>query len=347
MDIHEKYIKRCFELAQKGIGNVSPNPLVGCVIVKNGLIIGEGYHAKFGEAHAEVNAINSVRNKKDLENATLYVNLEPCAHHGKTPPCATMIAQTPVKKVVISNIDPFAKVAGKGIKILKDAGIEVEIKILEKEGAFLNRRFFTFHKKERPYIILKWAESTDGFIDFNRAPNSPVGSNRITDDKGKQLVHKWRSEESAFMVGTNTALKDNPALTNRDWAGKNPVRILLDRHLKTNESLKLYDNSTETIIYTYKKSGFKNNVTFVHLKDDDNILNQILFDLHKKSIQSVVIEGGAYLLQSFINDNLWDEARVFKGSQHFLSGIKAPLLHKKPNSKNSIGNSCLRYYYNF
>ncbi|MFY0627788.1 MAG: bifunctional diaminohydroxyphosphoribosylaminopyrimidine deaminase/5-amino-6-(5-phosphoribosylamino)uracil reductase RibD [Reichenbachiella sp.] len=311
-------MKRALELAQNGIGNVSPNPLVGCVIVHKDKIIGEGWHEKYGEGHAEVNAVNSVEDKSLLKESTVFVTLEPCAHHGKTPPCADLLINHQVKKVVICNRDPFEQVDGKGIEKLITAGVEVEVGVFEKEGLELNKRFFTFHEKKRPYIILKWAQTADGFV-----ARENFDSKWISGEQSRKLVHKWRAEEDAIMVGTSTARYDNPSLTVRDWKGKNPLRVFIDKNLKLDKSLNLFDQSTPAVCYNLHKSEKLKNLEYVQLSKE-NLLEEILDDLYKRKVQSLFIEGGAKLLQSFIDQGLWDEARVFTTDVKFEKGIEAP-----------------------
>jgi diaminohydroxyphosphoribosylaminopyrimidine deaminase/5-amino-6-(5-phosphoribosylamino)uracil reductase len=321
--IHEKYIKRCIELAKNGLGTTYPNPLVGSVIVYNNQIIGEGWHQKAGNPHAEVNAIQSVKDKSLLSKATIYVSLEPCSHFGKTPPCSDLIIANKIPNVVIGTIDPFAKVAGTGIKKLIEAGTNVTVGILEDECYELNKRFFTFHTKKRPYIILKWAESNDGFIaPINRKEQKPVW---ITSELSRQLVHKWRSEEQAILVGTNTVLEDNPTLTTRNWIGNNPIRIVLDQNNKISKESHIFDNQAKTI------SISKNEMPF-----DENLASNIASFLFEQNIQSVLIEGGTKTLQTFIDSNLWDEARVFKGAISFNKGIKAPEFNFASSNKTQL-----------
>ena len=299
MDIHETYIRRCFQLAQNGLGYTAPNPIVGCVIVHNGQIISEGFHQQYGQNHAERNAILRVTNEDVLKNATLYVNLEPCSHFGKTPPCADLIIEKKIPRVVISNLDTNPEVGGKGVERLRKAGIEVITGVLEDDGRFLNRRFFTYIEKKRPYIILKWAESLDGFLGNDT-------ERQITNEALRNLVHKWRSEEPAIMVGTNTVWIDNPQLNTRAYFGKNPLRITIDRNHKLPNNLHFFDQSQPTKIY------------------ETTDLSEILTDLHTQKIQSLIVEGGAQLLQSFINQNLWDEARILTGNKHLHKGLNAP-----------------------
>ena len=344
----EKYMKRCIELAANGIGSVAPNPMVGAVIVLDGKIIGEGYHCKYGEAHAEVNAINSVTDQAQLANATVYVNLEPCAHYGKTPPCADLIVRHSLKRVVVGCTDSFAKVAGRGIIKLRDAGIEVEVGVLEAESRNLNRRFFTFHEQQRPYIVLKWAQTADGYIDINRLANTPQQPTWISDPLCRTYTHKWRSEEASILVGTNTALNDNPKLTIRNWCGENPVRVLIDRNLRLPSKLSIFDDTAPTIVFTSQARQNTWNTEYVVVDfTNNNLLGQILNVLHQKSLQSLIVEGGATLLQSFINQNLWDEARVFVADTWFGSGMGAPALQTTPVASQIIGNSRLFYFRNF
>jgi diaminohydroxyphosphoribosylaminopyrimidine deaminase/5-amino-6-(5-phosphoribosylamino)uracil reductase len=314
------FMQRTLELARKGVGAVSPNPRVGCVIVHDGKIIGEGWHQKYGEAHAEVNAVGSVEDISLLKESTVYVNLEPCSHQGKTPPCADLLIHQQVKKVVIANGDPNPLVNGLGIKKLKAAGIEVVSGILEKEGRELNKRFFTFIEKKRPYIILKWAQSADGFV-----AHSNYESRWISNEYSRQLVHQWRSEEDAVLVGTRTAAHDNPALTVREWTGRNPVRIVIDRFLRLPETLRLFDQTEKTICYNLLKHEEHKNLLLIRL-GEEGFIEQLVEDLFRQNIQSVIVEGGAQTLQFFIDLKLWDEARIFTASRFFGNGIIAPII---------------------
>lgn len=324
MKPNEHYMKRCFELALKGLGHVAPNPMVGCVIVKDREVIAEGYHKEYGKAHAEVNAINSLGPGFDFTDCTLYVNLEPCSHQGKTPPCSDLLVTKKFKKVVICNTDTNPLVGGKGIKRLKKAGIEVETGILEKEGRELNKRFFTFHEKKRPYIILKWAQTNDGFISQQPVPENKI-ENWITGEDSKKLVHKWRAQEQAIMVGTNTVICDDPELTVRLVEGKNPVRITIDKTLKLKPDSKIFNDASETLVFTAVDKASFGNTYFIKLDFSKTILPQILNKLVDSNISSLIVEGGTTLLQSFINENLWDEARVFiNPDKNFGSGIKSP-----------------------
>ena len=334
MKIHEKYIKRCIELAKNGLGTTYPNPLVGSVIVYNDEIIGEGWHQKAGEPHAEVNAINSVKDKSLLAKATIYVSLEPCSHFGKTPPCCDLIIAKKIPNVVIGTIDPFAKVAGNGIKRLLEAGKKVTVGILEDECNELNKRFFTFHNKKRPYIILKWAESQDGFIaPLSKDKQEPVW---LTNLFSRQLVHKWRSEEQAILVGTKTVIDDNPSLTTRDWAGNNPIRIVLDQNNRISKESHIFDNQAKTILINNDTINFNN-----------NIAQEIVDFLFNEGIQSVIIEGGSKTLQTFIDANLWDEARVFKSNVTLNEGVKAPKIEFKKATRNEILEDELLIFFNY
>lgn len=345
MNIHEKYIKRCIELAQNGLGNTYPNPMVGSVIVHNGKIIGEGWHQKAGEPHAEVNAINSVKDEKLLKQATIYVSLEPCSHFGKTPPCSDLIIAKGIKKVVIGTMDPFAKVAGRGIKKLMDAGCEVKVGILEEKCFELNKRFFTYHKKQRPYIILKWAQTEDGFIaPKERDEKRPVW---ITNKYSGRLVHKWRSEEASILVGTNTAIKDNPSLNVRNWTGNDPVRIVIDRERKIPEDYALLDGKQQTIVLCqHTENSNLKNLIFEQIDFSENIAGQICMILFKNELQSVIIEGGSKILQQFIDKNLWDEARIFTGRVQFKEGIKAPEISGRIIEEKKITDDTLKIYKN-
>ncbi|PKD20250.1 riboflavin biosynthesis protein RibD [Salegentibacter salinarum] len=347
MNIHEKYIKRCNELAKNGLGSTYPNPLVGSVIVHKDKIIGEGWHQKAGAPHAEVNAVNSVKDKSLLKKSTIYVSLEPCSHFGKTPPCSDLIIAKGIKKVVIGCVDPFAEVAGRGIKKLMEAGCEVQVGLLEKECQKLNKRFFTFHQKKRPYIILKWAQTADGFIAPEiQEKREPVW---ITNQYSKQLVHKWRSEEQAILVGTHTAIADNPQLNTRLWEGKNPVRVVIDKGLKIPKESALLDGSIKTIVLTEKepqKAPENENLVFEKLDFQQNLPEQICEVLYRNNLQSVIIEGGAKTLQSFIDAKLWDEARVFTGIAEFHKGIKAPEFSGKMVSQTSLERDNLKIYRN-
>lgn len=336
---------RCLQLAKNGLGTTYPNPLVGAVVVLNNSIIGEGWHQKAGEGHAEVNAINNVSNKELLKDASIYVSLEPCSHFGKTPPCSDLIIASGIKKVIIGSVDPFAKVAGRGIKKLLDAGCEVIVGVLEEQCRVLNKRFFTFHTQQRPYIILKWAETSDGYI----APDPETRNSQepvwITTTVSRQLVHKWRSEEMGILAGTKTVEADNPSLTTRDWAGSSPTRIVIDKSLRLNNSLSIYDGKQPTLIITEKSAKDTDNIYYRKADFTQELPQQIAQILYSEGIQSGIIEGGAKTLQSFIDANLWDEARVFKGYAVFKSGIAAPTLSEsKIVNRSTINGDQLTIY---
>ncbi len=335
---------RCIELAKNGLGTTYPNPLVGSVIVHNDTIIGEGWHQKSGLTHAEVNAIQSINDKSLLKGATIYVSLEPCSHFGKTPPCADLIIENGIKNVVIGSLDPNPKVAGKGIKKLKDAGCNVVEGVLKSDCDELNKRFFNFHRNKKPYIILKWAQTKDGFIaPEKRKNNNPVW---ITNKHSRQLVHKWRAEEQAILVGTQTVLDDNPSLTTRDWQGKSPIRIVLDRSFKIPEEASVLDRNVQTMVITEKETENQENLSFEVIDFSKDISSQICDLLYRYKIQSVIIEGGAKTLQTFIDAKLWDEARVFIGNSAFKEGTKAPILLREAVSEEKIKEDILRIYKN-
>lgn len=323
---HEKYISRCLELAVLGKGKTSPNPMVGSVIVLDDKIIGEGFHHKAGAPHAEVNAINSVENHDLLKRATIYVSLEPCSHFGKTPPCADLIIEKQIPKVVIATIDSNATVCGNGIAKLKQAGIEVITGVLEKEANLLNKAFNTFHQKKRPFIILKWAETKDGFIDKIRTDSSEP-SLKISEEASSIWVHKLRSKVDAILVGKNTALLDNPTLTTRKWDGKNPVRVIIDKDLSLPKNLKLFTDGLPTIIMNGNISSTESNIKHIRVKEP--FIEGVIDALYKNHIQSVLIEGGTKTLQQFIDLNLWDEAYVIKSNLPIYSGVKAPQITTK------------------
>ena len=326
MKIHEKYISRCINIAKNGLGSTAPNPMVGCVIVYNHKIIGEGFTSPYGGAHAEVNAINSVKDKSLLKEATLYVTLEPCSHYGKTPPCSNLIIEHGIKNVVIGCVDDNKKVAGQGIAKLNKAGCNVIVGVLEEACKEHHKRFFTFHNKQRPYIILKWAETANGLIaPLHKKEKQPVW---ITNQYSRQLVHKWRAEEQAILVGANTVLEDNPSLTTRDWQGKHPIRVVLDKHDKLSKEFKVFDNKSDTIVI------------------NETAAEDICNSLFEANINSVIIEGGAKTLKLFIDSGFWDEARVFIGESIFKEGIAAPKITGQFISKQQILNDTLKIYAN-
>ncbi|MBT3209216.1 MAG: bifunctional diaminohydroxyphosphoribosylaminopyrimidine deaminase/5-amino-6-(5-phosphoribosylamino)uracil reductase RibD [Bacteroidetes bacterium] len=346
MKNHEKYIKRCLQLAKLGIGNIAPNPMVGSVIVYKDKIIGEGYHQNYGEAHAEVNAINSVKDKSLLSESTIYVNLEPCSHFGKTPPCADFIIENKIPNVVIGSVDSSSKVCGKGISKLKNAGINACVGILEDECRNLNRRFFIFNEKKRPFVIIKFAKTTDGFIDIDRENITNTRPAWITNEISRTLVHKWRAEESSIMAGTETILKDNPNLNIRSWTGKNPTRLILDKQNRLSKSSNVFDQNQATIIFSKKGNESKNNLEYIKIDDDFENLRTILSELYNRNIQSIIVEGGSKLINSFVQQNLWDEARIFIGNQFFHKGIKAPEIEGKVISIDNLEESKLMIFEN-
>ncbi|WP_298732600.1 bifunctional diaminohydroxyphosphoribosylaminopyrimidine deaminase/5-amino-6-(5-phosphoribosylamino)uracil reductase RibD [uncultured Chitinophaga sp.] len=320
----ELFMQRCLQLAQLGAGQVAPNPMVGAVLVHQGRIIGEGYHRRYGQAHAEVDCVQRVAaaDRSLIPRATMYVSLEPCAHYGKTPPCADMIVQQQIPRVVIGCTDSFSEVSGKGIEKLQQAGVEVSVGMLERASRELNRRFFTFHEKKRPYIVLKWAQCPAGFM--ATLSGEPV---RLSNQYSDRLVHRWRSEEMAILVGTNTALTDDPQLTTRHWPGKSPLRLVIDRELKTPRHYRLWDNSVPTWFFTEKEETFDGQTATLQLDFRAPLLPQLMERLYEKNITSVMVEGGAYVLQRFIEAGLWDEARVISGTSAILpEGQKAPVL---------------------
>ena len=342
MTTDEKYIRRCIELASNGLCNAAPNPMVGAVIVHNGKIIGEGYHARCGEGHAEVNAIRSVKDESLLKESTIYVSLEPCSHYGKTPPCADLIISKGIPRVVVGCIDPFSQVSGRGIQKLRNAGIDVTVGVLEDECKNLIRRFVTFNTRKRPYITLKWAESADGFIDINRENGSPVVlSTPVT----SMYVHKQRAEHKAILVGRRTALLDNPSLTTRNWYGKNPLRLVIDRNLTLPAELKLFDHSTPTMVFTEKQKNSEDNLEYVALDFSKDILPQICTVLYDRKIQSLLVEGGTTLLQSFIDSELWDEIFVEHSEKVLYEGVKSPIIPKGTIFKTVFRDKiCVSHY---
>lgn len=346
--MHQKYMNRCIELARNGLGSTYPNPMVGSVIVHNNTIIGEGWHQRAGEPHAEVNAVNSVKDKSLLKQSVIYVSLEPCSHYGKTPPCTNLIIDHGIPKVIIGSVDPFSEVSGKGIKKLMEAGCEVIVGVLEKECTALNKRFFTFHTKKRPYIILKWAQSQDGYLSpYITSPKDrqPVW---ITNRYSRQLVHKWRSEEESILVGTQTAIDDNPRLNTRLWHGKDPIRVVMDRQHRIPKNSHLLDNSIKTIIFTDGKgSQFEGeNLVYEFLDFKKELSAQMCEALWRNEIQSVIIEGGRKTLQTFIDSGIWDEARVFTGIPQFLEGVKSPEFSGTLQAEEKIYTDTLKRYTN-
>jgi diaminohydroxyphosphoribosylaminopyrimidine deaminase/5-amino-6-(5-phosphoribosylamino)uracil reductase len=332
-------MNHALELASKGLGHVAPNPMVGCVIVHNNQIISEGYHEQYGSAHAEPNAIKKVSDEL-LKESTLYVTLEPCSHFGKTPPCADLIISKGIKKVVVGNLDTNPLVSGKGIQKLKDAGIEVEYGILEKECRALNKRFFTFHEKKRPYVILKWAQTQDGFISHWPLPQDKE-DNWITGKESKALVHQWRAQEQAILIGYNTLMNDNPQLTTRLAEGKNPIRLVLSRTIDLPTVLDIFNNDAKTIVFNPLKDEIKNNIEFVKI-DWNKKAQEVLDYCFKHNISSIIVEGGTNTIYNFMNINAWDEAQVFVNpTKKFEHGISAPEINLNNTLPTNVGDDLL------
>lgn len=338
----ELFMQRAIQLALLGGVSVAPNPMVGAVIVHNNRIIGEGYHQQYGSAHAEVNAVKAVNNPSLLSEATIYVTLEPCAHFGKTPPCANLLIDKQFKRVVIGTIDPFAKVAGQGLKRLQEAGIDCTVGVLETECQAVNKRFFTFHRRQRPYVILKWAQTKDGFIDADRN-NKETGEIRwISSPDTQTLVHQWRAEEQAILVGWKTILNDNPSLTVRTVSGKNPVRIIIDSQLQAPKTATVFTDGLPTIVFNTIRGGNEGALQYVQLIDC-SVENQ-LKALYELNIISVFIEGGSYTLQQYIDSGNWDEARVIVGTNSFGSGTKAPVIGRIPTNTSTFSTDTIHTF---
>jgi diaminohydroxyphosphoribosylaminopyrimidine deaminase/5-amino-6-(5-phosphoribosylamino)uracil reductase len=335
-------MQRCIDLAYLGSGAVAPNPMVGCVIVKDDEILGEGYHRKYGEAHAEIEAIQNVTDPSRIKGATFYVSLEPCTHMGKTPPCVLSIIDLKPRRVVIGSRDTNPTVGGKGIDRLQREGIEVVEGVLEEECRLLNKRFFTFHEKRRPYIILKWAQTQDGFLDRNREEEE-TGIHWISSPETQALVHKWRAEEDGILVGRNTILTDNPSLTVRQVAGTNPVRIVIDSNLKLSDQLGVFSDEAKTLIFNRVRNEQRGNLEWIKIPETST--KYILDELYNQNILSVLVEGGSRTLQYFIIDNVWDEARVIVSPVKFSEGMRAPVLTKTPIRAHRFGPSDMIYYY--
>lgn len=337
---------RCFQLAQLGICRVSPNPMVGAVLVHDGKIIAEGYHRKFGGAHAEVEALNQVLDKDVLEKSTLYVNLEPCCHTGKTPPCTNLIITKGIKHVVLANTDPFPYVNGGGIQQLKAAGIKVESGILEEEGKNVNRRFFTFHEKKRPYVILKWATTKNGYLAPLPVPGAKKAVTWITNSASRLLVHQWRSQEQAILVGQGTVAADNPQLNVRGFPGNNPVRVIIDPNLSLSSDFEVFNEKAKTFVFNLKKNETLKNIQYIKISGVENLIPDVLNVLYGENILSLIVEGGAFTLKHFIESSFWDEARVFTGNKIFSSGINAPNINGLLVETSQISDDQLDIYTN-
>lgn len=355
LTIDEFYMNRCLELASNGKGEVAPNPMVGCVVVHNHRVVGEGYHAVNGGPHAEVIAIDAVKDKSVLKESTLYVSLEPCSHHGKTPPCADLIIKWGIKRVVVATLDPNPQVHGRGVIKLQDAGIDVTVGVLEDEALEQNRRFFTYIQNKRPYIILKWAQTLDGFIDMARKPHDPIGPVWISNEFSRTLVHRWRSEEQAIAVGSNTVAKDDPRLDVRSWYGRNPLRIVLDRTLRLPIDSNIYDGTVPTMVLAGSNSKARirrklyeqiPNLEVLVVDFAKGLEMRLLKELYQRNISSLIIEGGTMLINSFVKNDLWDEARVFIGNTFFYEGVKAPELTKGLIGYDDFGDTRLYTYRN-
>jgi len=332
-------MQRALDLAGLGLGKVSPNPMVGCVVVRDGLIIGEGWHQDFGGPHAEVNALGMIDNQDLLRESTIYVNLEPCSHFGKTPPCTDLLIASKVKKVVIGTRDPNPKVGGSGIQKLRQQGVEVLEGVLKVESVELNKRFFMNHIGKRPYIILKWAQTGDGFV--AREDNS---SKWISSQESRKMVHKWRAEEDSILVGRKTVEVDNPKLTVRDWEGRDPVRIVIDPSNELSEEYHVKDRIVNTLIYNSKQHSESENLSYVKIVNEKDFVYGIIKDLREREIGSLLVEGGSHTLQCFIDSGIWDEARVFTSKSMFQKGISAPELKVPANSSVSLGDDLLEFY---
>jgi diaminohydroxyphosphoribosylaminopyrimidine deaminase/5-amino-6-(5-phosphoribosylamino)uracil reductase len=341
------YMRRCLDLAVRAEGNTSPNPLVGSVIVHNGRITGEGYHLRAGTPHAEVHAINSVADKSLLPHSTLYASLEPCSHHGRTPPCTDMIIRSGIKRVVVGTTDTSPKVAGAGIRKMKEAGIEVVTDVAGDECRWVNRRFFTWHEKHRPWVILKWARSADGYIDFNRMPGDAAEPHWITGMTERVLVHRWRAAEDAILAGGGTVRADNPALDVRLWRGKNPVKIIISRSGALDPGSKIFSGTADVILFTRNRDVSFPNARMVYLNEDQDFIGEVLSRLHEMGVQSLFVEGGAFIIKSFINSGLWDEARRFTGKKNFGGGIPDPFTTFIAGRSYHFENSMLETALNF
>ncbi len=341
---HSIFMQRCLDLAANGQGQTAPNPMVGCVVVHRGQVLGEGYHQAFGQPHAEVNAIAAVENKELLRESVLYVNLEPCSHHGKTPPCSQLILRSGIQQVVVGATDPNPLVDGQGISELRRNGCLVVEGVMEDACRQLNKRFYTYHREKRPYVVLKWAETADGFIDIRPRPDNHLRPTWISSEKMRQLVHKWRSEEMAIMVGRRTAARDNPRLNVREWPGRQPMRLVVDQQLQLPAGLHLFDGQQPTLIFNTLRDDSQGHTRWVRLPLHHMGLQPIMDYLYEQHVQSVFVEGGQVLLQSFINQGLWDEARVFRGVQSFGMGIKAPVLDLSPAQSMRIGEEELIWF---
>lgn len=345
MQENTMYMRRCLSLAAIAQSYVAPNPMVGAVLVVDNQILSEGYHRKYGQAHAEPNAILAVKDKSMLQKATLYVNLEPCSHYGKTPPCAHLIVESGIPKVVIGTLDPNPKVAGRGVRILQEAGIDVIVGVVENECRALNRRFFVYQEQKRPFVLLKWAQTADGYIDKLRTSNaeSPVS---ISNDITRQLTHKMRSENQSILVGTNTVILDNPTLSVRNWSGKNPIRIALDRRGIIPESYNILNGKQQTLVFTQNPKPSSHNLEYVYHDFENQTMGDILHEIYHRGIHSVLVEGGAKVLTSLIDAGWWDEANVEVSTQTLTDGVEAPRMDRLADDNFEFDDHKWLHYYN-
>jgi diaminohydroxyphosphoribosylaminopyrimidine deaminase/5-amino-6-(5-phosphoribosylamino)uracil reductase len=341
------YMRRCLELAGRAEGHTSPNPMVGAVVVHNGVIIGEGFHLRAGTPHAEVHAINAVKDKSLLPSSTIYASLEPCSHHGRTPPCADLIISSGIRRVVVGTTDTSLKVAGRGIALLRAAGIEVVNGVLEEECRRINRRFFSWHEKERPYVILKWARSTDGFIDFEREAGDTAEPHWITGNTERILVHRWRAAEDAILAGGGTVRTDNPSLDVRLWSGKNPLRVIVSRSGNMDPKSKVFNGAVDTIMFTCNEKVSMPGVKIVKLSGNQYFIEELLQALHGMGVQSLFVEGGAFIMSRFAESGLWDEARRFTGRIKFGGGVPDPFPDFTPEENVRFEKSILEIMYHF
>jgi diaminohydroxyphosphoribosylaminopyrimidine deaminase / 5-amino-6-(5-phosphoribosylamino)uracil reductase len=344
--LHEPFMNRCLDLARLGLGGTVPNPMVGSVIVHRDTIIGEGFHRHYGGPHAEVNAVNAVKDHSLLPESTLYVNLEPCSHTGKTPPCADMIIRSGMSRVVIGTPDPNPLVGGSGIRKLEEAGVTVISQVLPEKCRYLNRRFFRYFLDKRPFVILKWAQTTDGFMDIHRKNGETTKPNWISNDISRMIVHEWRSEEQAILVGTNTALLDNPKLNVREWPGRSPLRLVIDRKLRLPKTLNLFDNSYKTVVFNEMLDTLERETQYKKIDFSRDIIPQMMDWLYDEGVQSLLVEGGRQLLEGFLASGCWDEARVFTGKKNFGEGISAPAIHAIEPEKYRLREDLLFIYTN-
>ena len=341
------YMRRCLELAGRAEGHTSPNPMVGAVVVHNRVIIGEGFHLRAGTPHAEVHAINAVKDKSLLPSSTIYASLEPCSHHGRTPPCADLIISSGIRRVVVGTTDTSLKVAGRGIALLRAAGIEVVNGVLEEECRRINRRFFSWHEKERPYVILKWARSTDGFIDFEREAGDTAEPHWITGNTERILVHRWRAAEDAILAGGGTVRTDNPSLDVRLWSGKNPLRVIVSRSGNIDPGSKVFNGAVDTILFTCNENVSLPGVRIIKLAGNQYFIEELLQALHGMGIQSLFVEGGAFIMSHFVESGLWDEARRFTGRMKFGGGVPDPFPDFTPEESVRFEKSILEIMYHF